>query len=193
MAAPNSQQLPEGFGEWDGLKQMEFAGMAAPTAEDVAEVLKMFGATPEQTAAFAGPMFENVMQVLSRPTEILGLRPQPGDVDDIHVTAIPADAHGLSIRFFPGGTAAASLGYYFMDLYDLSTREPAQTPAGYAFYQHNQHGSLEPSGRVRSMEEAMGYAPGDTERFSVSEGTVCELRRPECEPFFFSAPVRNSH
>ncbi|KAJ7470986.1 hypothetical protein FB451DRAFT_324316 [Mycena latifolia] len=193
MTTPNSQKLPEGFREWDGMKQLGYAGLA-PTEEDAVKFLETFGATPEQAAAMAGPMFENVLKIFSKPIECVGLPPQPGDVDDIHFTDIPQDAHGLSIRFFPGGATIASAGGYFMDLYDPSTDETAPTPVGYEFYNHHRPGDLQPSGRLVSLEEAFGGVPvpGSTERFSVSEGALCELRRPEREPFMFTAPVRNS-
>ncbi|KAJ7692097.1 hypothetical protein B0H17DRAFT_1133358 [Mycena rosella] len=187
MSAPkfNSQQFPEGF-----RRQMEFVGQEVPTADDVSELLELLGAPPGPDAELSGDMFENLLIMLGQHIEFIGLPPQPGDVDDTHFTAIPQDAHGLSLRFFPGRTTIPSLGCCFMDLYDPAADEPVPKPVGYTFYHHHQlPGDIEPGGRLHSMEEAFGAASEEgVEKFPVTAGDICELRRPGREPFIFMVP-----
>lgn len=112
---------------------------------------------------------------------------------NVHLVRIPKSY--LFIRFFNGGLERD--GAWVLDFYSLRDRRPVNSPDGWVIYISPlapNTKSLVFSGHVKSWEENWGYKkqeinPGE-ERFSLPEGVICQLVRPDEPNLYFETPTR---
>lgn len=107
------------------------------------------------------------------------------------VTYFTIPKSGLSIRIWDGGMH--QFRQYCLDFFDKVKQTAMNMPKGYKIH------PVLPSGRscgpkLTSWEENMGVKPADLragmEKFTVMEGSLLMLTRPNGDPFRFEIPVR---
>ena len=86
-------------------------------------------------------------------------------------------------------------GLFLLDFVDARTKKAVNSPTGYKIYAFSRVGRMFGiPGPLMSWEVATNISREDIkdgeERFSISEGSPCMLRRPGKDDFFFAVPDR---
>ncbi|KAI0035994.1 hypothetical protein K488DRAFT_42195 [Vararia minispora EC-137] len=134
---------------------------------------------------------------LDKPVRISGFKPMPGDNEDVHICPIPNSE--FSVRLF--GKYMEDKRQYGLDFIRTSTGEPENSPFQYDLFTvpdpdtQTAKPMMRPrSGRLFSVESGLGLRadqiyPG-AEKFILSEGMCCLLKRKGHRDVYFKVPVR---
>ena len=124
------------------------------------------------------------------PLMFAQLKPSPSDP---HVFIRPIPHSRYSIRLFPGSPA---LKEYCLDFVRTSTGQPVNSPFEFELWSVGASSTLFPCGavRLRSLESSWGHSRQDVlpgaEKFVLTDGMVCLLKRPGQKPVRFTVPTR---
>ncbi|KAI0029649.1 hypothetical protein K488DRAFT_33828, partial [Vararia minispora EC-137] len=129
-----------------------------------------------------------------KPACISGFKPMPGDNEDVHICPIPNSE--FSIRLF--GKYMEKKRQYGLDFVRTSTGEPENSPFQYDLFTVPDPDApmMGPrSGRLFSVETGLGLKPSEirprAEKFIMSEGMCCLLKRKGHRDVYFKVPVRS--
>ncbi|KAI0033239.1 hypothetical protein K488DRAFT_85081 [Vararia minispora EC-137] len=135
--------------------------------------------------------------LMNKPARMCGFKPIPGDDEDVHIRPIPNSE--FSIRLF--GKYMEDKRRYGLDFVRTSTGKSENSPFQYDLFTvpNPDAQTAGPvfgprSGRLFSMESGLGLRgidirPG-AERFLLSEGMCCLLKRKGHRDVFFKVPIR---
>ncbi|KIK57427.1 hypothetical protein GYMLUDRAFT_247064 [Collybiopsis luxurians FD-317 M1] len=176
------------------LPQQSIPDSLYSTDEDLASIYTALGCPPQAPSEFRkfyNERWDKIFNDAGRDTIIaLGFKPQKGD--PIHVIEIPGSKY--SIRLWDGGLEAQ--GQYCLDFIDTCTGKAINSPDRWVLHAKAPNGTLPYVAPLISWEEAWkvpkGEIPPGEERFSIMEGSMCGLERPECESFWFRVPNSES-
>ncbi|KAI0689583.1 hypothetical protein C8T65DRAFT_588550 [Cerioporus squamosus] len=141
----------------------------------------------------ARPAIEGARRALSVEGVVTGLKPAPGD-PNVFIRPIPHSRY--AIRLFPG---ARVMREYCLDFVTTTTGQPVNSPFEFELWSVGTSSSRHIGGsvRLRSLESCWGYSsrdilPGE-EKFVLTDGMVCLLKRPGHKPVRFRVPTRLDH
>ncbi|KAI0033236.1 hypothetical protein K488DRAFT_85079 [Vararia minispora EC-137] len=132
-----------------------------------------------------------------KPVRITGFKPIPGDNEDVHICSIPNSE--FSIRLF--GKYMEDKRQYGLDFIRTSTGKSENSPFQYDLFTVPDPDAQTAgpifgprSGRLFSVESGLGLEPSEirpgAERFILSEGMCCLLKRKGHRDVYFKVPVR---